>query len=210
VPEPSTDIARTKEAGRELTFAPAEISDVDIVVALVQAAYRGETSRQGWTYEADLLEGQRTDAEAVQAIIESPDAMVLLAHRPGSQPGSQLGSQPALRPGSKEQELVGCCELAKHTGGVAYFGMFAVWPHLQGEGIGGHLLNEAEEVARRRWGAERMRMTVISRREALIDYYRRRGYVPTGRHEPFPYGDERFGRPLTDDLEFAVLEKVLD
>jgi hypothetical protein len=36
-----------------------------------------------------------------------------------------------------------------------------------------------------------------------------RGYHKTGETEPFPYGDDRFGAPLRDDLSFLVLEKDL-
>jgi hypothetical protein len=53
-------------------------------------------------------------------------------------------------------------------------------------------------------------MTVIFLRTTLIAWYERRGYRLTGEIEPFPYGDERHGRPLRDDLHFVVLEKHLD
>ena len=36
-------------------------------------------SRAGWTTEADLLDGQRTDAAAVRSIIDADDRFVLLA-----------------------------------------------------------------------------------------------------------------------------------
>jgi hypothetical protein len=54
-----------------------------------------------------------------------------------------------------------------------------------------------------------MRMTVIVQRDELIAWYGRRGYRRTGRFEPFPYGDERFGIPRRDDLRFEVLVKDL-
>ncbi|MEO6627712.1 MAG: GNAT family N-acetyltransferase, partial [Aquihabitans sp.] len=44
-----------------LVFGAATEADVDEIVALVESAYRGPSSRQGWTTEADLLEGQRVD-----------------------------------------------------------------------------------------------------------------------------------------------------
>ncbi len=46
-------------------------------------------------------------------------------------------------------------------------------------------------------------------RAELIALYERRGYGRTGITRPFPYGDERFGIPLRDDLRFEVLEKPL-
>lgn len=170
------------------TFRFAVPQDVDAIVALVHSAYRGDVSRQGWTTEADLLDGQRTDDLEVRSLIELVDSRLLLAFEEG--------------------ELVGSCHL-KRSGpeGGAYFGMFAVRPGLQGTGIGTALLSEAERTARSAWGARRMRMTVIRQREDLIAWYRRRGYELNGVREPFPYGDERFGIPLRDDLEFVVLEK---
>jgi hypothetical protein len=54
-----------------------------------------------------------------------------------------------------------------------------------------------------------MDMTVISARADLIAWYERRGYRRTGQMSPFPYGDERFGIPQRDDLEFELLVKRL-
>ncbi len=82
--------------------------------------------------------------------------------------------------------------------------MFAVRPDQQSSGIGGVVLHEAARLATT-WGCTELRMTVIRQRTDLIAWYVRRGYRPTGETLPFPYGDERFGRPRRDDLEFAVL-----
>jgi len=162
---------------------PATLDDVDAVVALVESAYRGESSRAGWTTEADLLDGQRTDAREVAEVL--PDTLVAVE-----------GGEP-----------VGSCVLA-HKGDVGYFGMFAVRPTLQGRGVGSALLTAAEHRAKE-LGLPFVEMTVLSGRRELIAYYERRGYADTGERRPFPYGDERFGLPRTDDLEFAVLRKRL-
>jgi GNAT superfamily N-acetyltransferase len=169
-------------------FRPAEPSDVGVVVALVESAYRGETSRDGWTTEADLLAGQRTDTGEVAALIGRPGSLLLLAEVDG--------------------RLAGCCHLERRADGASHFGMFAVDPKSQGRGIGTAVLGEAKRLASR-WGCTRMRMTVVRQREDLIAWYGRRGFEPTGETEPFPYGDERFGVPLRDDLEFVVLESSL-
>ena len=50
-------------------------------------------------------------------------------------------------------------------------------------------------------------MTVVNVRDILIEWYERRGYALTGETRSFPYGDERFGKPLRDDLHFVVLQK---
>ncbi|MFB9369751.1 GNAT family N-acetyltransferase [Kitasatospora sp. NPDC001664] len=172
----------------ELTFRPAGPADVPALVALVESAYRGDSSRAGWTTEADLLEGQRTDAEGVAAVIEAPGSRLLLAERDG--------------------ELLACCQL-EHRGDRAYFGMFSVRPELQGGGVGRQVLAEAERVAGAEWGARELEMTVIEQRADLIAWYERRGFRRTGEFSPFPYGDERFGVPLREDLRFERLTKAL-
>ncbi|MET9467380.1 GNAT family N-acetyltransferase [Streptomyces sp. NPDC006544] len=171
-----------------LTFRSAVEADIPALVELVESAYRGESSRAGWTTEADVLDGQRTDARGVAGIVAHPDGMLLVVERAG--------------------ELVSCCHL-EHRGDHVYFGMFAVRPGLQGGGLGKEVMAEAERRAREQWGAKEMRMTVISVREELIAYYVRRGYERTGEMSPFPYGDERFGVPLRPDLAFELLVKTL-
>ncbi|MET8130699.1 MULTISPECIES: GNAT family N-acetyltransferase [unclassified Streptomyces] len=175
-------------AATGLTFRDATDSDVDALVALIDSAYRGDSSRIGWTTEADILAGQRTDAEAVLAVVQASDSQLLTVERDGT--------------------VVACCQL-EHRGDHAYFGMFAVSPALQGGGLGKVIIAEAERTVREVWGVTEMHMTVISVREDLIAWYERRGYSRTGQMTPFPYGDERFGIPQRDDLRFELLVKPL-
>jgi ribosomal protein S18 acetylase RimI-like enzyme len=175
---------------RMLTFRFARAGDVAAVVALVESAYRGEASRAGWTTEADLLDGRRTDADAISAVIAGPDSVMLLAEAGG--------------------QLVGCCQLERRPHAEAYFGTFAVRPGGQGQGWGGRILAEAERLARDEWGADTMVMSVLAQRPDLTAWYERRGYRRTGETTPFPYGNERFGVPKRPDLSFAVLAKRLD
>jgi ribosomal protein S18 acetylase RimI-like enzyme len=172
-----------------VSFRHATTADVPAIVQLVESAYRGEPSRTGWTTEADLLDGQRTDAEAVAEMLGDPASTLLLAEEAG--------------------QLVGCCGLERRPGGEAYFGMFSVQPLRQGGGVGRQLLAEAERLARDDWAATAMVMTVIEQRAELIAWYERRGYRRTGETEPFPYGNERYGVPRRPDLVFAVLAKPL-
>ncbi|GHF69943.1 N-acetyltransferase [Streptomyces mashuensis] len=169
-------------------FRTATPADVPALVSLVESAYRGDASRAGWTTEADLLDGQRTDAEGVLEVVQRPGSRVLVVEQDG--------------------EPVACCHV-EHRGDHAYFGMFAVRPAAQGGGLGKVVMAQAERLARSEWGAPEMHMTVIRQREELIAWYERRGYRRTGRTSPFPYGDERFGVPLRADLEFELLVKDL-
>lgn len=169
-----------------MTFRKAEIKDSMLISTLVNSAYRGESSKQGWTTEADLLGGQRTDAEKIQEMIEDPDSHIELAENNG--------------------ELHGCVYLKKEKT-VLYFGMLTVNPTLQNQGLGKILLARIEELARA-WDMKTIRMTVISVRKELIEYYERRGYKRTGKTEPFPENDPRFGLPKTK-LEFHEFAKTL-
>jgi ribosomal protein S18 acetylase RimI-like enzyme len=171
-----------------LPFRDATHADVTAIVALVESAYRGDVSRKGWTTEADLLDGQRTDPEGVRALIDRPGSRVVLAERGG--------------------ELVACAHIERH-GESCYFGMFSVRPTTQGAGIGDQVLRECERIAAQEFACRRMDMTVIVQRAELIAWYERRGYARTGERKPFPYGDPRFGLPKRDDLEFIVLAKAL-
>jgi ribosomal protein S18 acetylase RimI-like enzyme len=153
---------------------------------LVNSAYRGESSRQGWTTEADLLDGTRTDAAAIAELMTNPETTVLKY--------------------LEDDKILGCVELRKENGKL-YLGMLTVRPHLQGKGIGKELLKAAEAEAKGQ-NCSSIFMTVISVRQELIDWYLRHGYQLTGQKKPFAFNDPRFGQPK-QKLEFVVLEKKL-
>jgi ribosomal protein S18 acetylase RimI-like enzyme len=171
-----------------IRFRDATCDDVPELVTLVTSAYRGEVSKQGWTTEADMLDGERIDPEVLLRDIERPRSRVVLAERGGV--------------------MLACAHVAEDDG-AGYFGMFSVRPELQGAGLGKQLLAEAERIVRDDWHLPAMRMTVIDIRDELIAFYERRGYRRTGIHKAFPYGDPRYGIPKRDDLRFEVLEKRL-
>ncbi|MFH8371787.1 GNAT family N-acetyltransferase [Streptomyces sp. NPDC018031] len=187
------ETASTTRSAPELNFRAATPTDVPDLVGLIESAYRGDASRVGWTTEADLLDGQRTDADGVAAVVNDAESRLMAAERDG--------------------ELVACCQLQRRRTGagetVAYFGMFAVRPALQAAGLGRAILAEAERFAAESWGAREMHMTVISVREELIAWYERRGYRRTGEMTPFPYDDDRGGVPRQPGLEFELLVKPL-
>ncbi len=160
--------------------------DVSALVSLINRAYRGESSRRGWTTEADLLGGLRIDEAGLAKILDDPDSVVLLVE--------------------KKERIIASVH-ARHTGKQVHLGLFAVDPVLQGEGIGTQLLHYAESEAKRRWGVQAAVMEVISRRDELIAYYERHGYRPTGEIVPFPVS--KLWSPFVESLEMSVLCKLL-
>ena len=172
-----------------MNIRPARSDDIEPLHLLVESAYRGDSAKRGWTHEADLLDGQRTDAESLAAILADPDQRLLLAESEG--------------------QLRGCVQLSRVDGSVAYLGLLTVDPALQAGGLGRALLAHGETYAREQWQSQAMEMTVIRQRAKLIAYYGSRGYVRTGEYRPFPHGNPRFGLPKSDALEFAVLRKPI-
>lgn len=168
----------------ELIISTATRGDIAALNRLVNSAYRGETSRKGWTTEADLLDGIRTDPEALKDMMEQPGAVILKCT-------------------DSKGELRGCVFLKK-TETQLYLGMLTVSPELQGGGIGKKLLEASEQYAREH-DCTRIVMTVISIRDELIAWYERKGFRTTGEKSPFPK-DPRFGIPK-QELEFVVMEK---
>ena len=162
-------------------------ADLPAIATLVNTVYRGADGRQGWTSEADLVGGQRTDADALRTDLDRKAGARLLILR-----------------NDDDRALLGCVWLEPgDEADVWLIGMLTVRPDSQDRGAGRTLLAAAEALARDN-RARRLRMTVISIRDTLIAWYGRRGYEATGELLPFPYGD-----PPRPDLRFMVLEKAL-
>jgi ribosomal protein S18 acetylase RimI-like enzyme len=161
----------------------ATFGDVPALVELARLAYRGG---RGWTSEAALVEGQRTDLEAMLVVLER--SLVLVVEH--------------------ESKLIACCRLDPRPDGVAHFGMFAVDPDHQSDGLGGWLLAQAERVAVERLGAGVVELNVLLQQTALVDWYERLGFVQAGEPKPFP-AHPRFARPTREGLQFAVYRKTV-
>lgn len=172
-------------------FIPVTDDDVPNIVALMNRAYRGSGPSAGWSTEAAYLSGDRTTDDLLRAdLLAKPQASFLKWVEP---PGNGL---------------LGCVWLEPLDDHAWYLGSLATDPDRQNSGLGRTLLAAAERWVRTQ-GGTRIRMTVVNVRDALIAWYLRRGYQLTGETKPFPYGDNRFGTPLRDDLSFLVLEKDL-
>jgi len=101
----------------------------------------------------------------------------------------------------QDAALVGCV-FVEPKGERGYFGLLSVDPLRQGSGIGGRLVDAAEEQCRRA-GCRAIDIRVVNLRKELPPYYRGRGYQETGR-EPFPTGE-----PTKLPCEFVVMSKSL-
>ena len=170
-----------------LSISKAEKQDAGQIAALVNSAFRGECSRQGWTTEDDLVMGRRTETEEILRLISSDDSMFLLC--------------------KTDAELVGSVHMQKQ-GEQVCVGMLAVSPPLQGRGIGKQLLLAAEQAAQQTWAVNKSVMSVIASRNELIAFYQRNGYRRTGVSKAFPLKPELW-TPKFDDLRLEILEKIL-
>jgi len=169
-----------------MPVSKAALADVPQLNLLVNSAYRGETSKQGWTTEADLLDGLRIDEETLTSYFEN-DKIIILKN-------------------TDENGLINGCVYLEVRAPKLYVGMFSVSPALQGKGIGRDLLLAAEKQAKE-LNLHTLSMTVISVRHELINWYERRGYKATGETLPF-HTDEKFGI-AKQHIELMVLEKSL-
>lgn len=169
---------------QSLHFSLASDDDVPQLEKLVNSAYRGDSSKQGWTTEADLLDGIRTDEQGLKQMIHQSNAVILKCT-------------------NDNNALLGCVYLQKQQLKM-YLGMLTVSPLIQAQGIGKELLKAAEAYAKAQ-DCLFITMTVIAVRKELIEWYERRGYQQTAERKPFP-NDPRFGIPK-QDLEFLVMEK---
>jgi ribosomal protein S18 acetylase RimI-like enzyme len=167
---------------------PAVEADYPAIIELANLAYRGTGPSASWNIE-NFIEGQRLNDSLLREDLASKPNAHLLTYR------DELGG-----------ELLGTVLLDPQQNGVWYLGLLTIRPDLQNRQLGRALLAAAEEFAKQH-GSRRIEMTVINVRDILIAWYQRRGYTLTTETRPFPYGDERFGRPLRDDLYFIVLQK---
>ena len=170
-----------------LTFRNAKISDSPQIATLVNSAYRGESSRAGWTTEAELLDGVRTQPDGVDVLIKTPYSLILL--------------------GLMGDEIIASMHL-QLVAEAAFLGMFAVKPTGQAVGVGKAMMSQAEIVVQQRWHAKKILMDVISVRHELIAFYERRGYARTGKISVFPVSRDLW-TPKAVDLKLARMEKVL-
>ncbi len=152
----------------------------------INRAYRGDSSKAGWTTEADLIDGTRTDANLIREVIDNEDSTLLLL--------------------TEGHQIIACVEL-RIEGHKTYLGMLTVDPTRQGQGLGKKMMAAAEAHAKSN-GSRMIYMTVLTPRKELIAWYERHGYKNTGQTKPFAFNDPRYGQPK-EPLEFVILTKKL-
>src|SRR5712671_2564138 len=108
----------------------ATTADAPALVALVNSAFRGDSSKAGWSTEADLLGGQRVDVEGLREMIAAPGHVILLSEQ--------------------DHAPIACVHLER-TGDDCYLGLLTIRPTLQNQGLGRQLLEAAERFAVEHW-----------------------------------------------------------
>ena len=163
-----------------LCFEKAAINQAQAISDLINLTYRGTT---GWTTEAEIIHGDRTNRQEIEAAMMNPSGHLFVVN--------QLSMPAACIYITSEKEH-------------AYIGFFSVHPSLQGQGFGNYMLEQAEIFARDFLLAHKFVLFVISQRPELIAFYQRRGYRGTGRIEVFP---SYLGVPKITGLTIEYLEK---
>ena len=175
-----------------LIIQKAELVDAEAIAKLINSAYRGETSRKGWTTEADILDGLRTTTSEIGKTIKRANTFILI--------------------GVLKDEIVAtvCCEWQELAfKDTVHFGMIAVKPSLQNKGYGKTLIQAAEAICLREWRVVGFHMTVISMRHELIAFYERLGYKRTGEFADFPIKSDLW-QPKVEGLNLQYLAKLVE
>lgn len=168
----------------QYNIQPAIAPDVPAIIKIVNSAYHGQADSKSWTSEGHLVSGPRITEENLHNYIQQPNITI-------------------LRCADEQGSIVGCVLLEKKQD-TLYLGMLSVDPQIQASGIGKLLLSAAETFARQHQ-YKTITITVIDRRVELIDWYKRKGYKPTGNVIPFTNPSST----ALDNFSFVELQKDL-
>ncbi|CAF0864103.1 unnamed protein product [Adineta steineri] len=175
-----------------LTYRVATTSDCDLLVPLINNAYRGLLSYQGWTNETELVPVSRTNPNNLLNLINTDGNIILMFF------------------GENDQILKGCISLLHQTESKsARIGLFSVRPDLQARGYGKFILSTAENYALNNWNVEYIELSALIQRPELIAYYSRRGYIDTGKRQPFIITTVPSECTMRDDLELCTMVKYV-
>lgn len=163
-------------------------ADIPALNVLVHKCYRGPESFQGWTSEANMLDGNRTTPERLAREMSNPSIKFLKGL-------------------NEDGEMIACC-LTQQQDDAVFTGMLCVQPHLQGSGLGKKMMAAVGAWAKEN-NCSKIKIEVISARKELVQWYERQGFVRTGKATPFPPPTIEFGIPK-DDFILMEMEKPLD
>ncbi|AHG19223.1 hypothetical protein Z042_06025 [Chania multitudinisentens RB-25] len=163
----------------------AYLADAQAITNLVNMAYRPEAGRQGWTHEIGLVSGARITVEQVAALLDSRSTILVMRN---------------------DDRILACVQIEPSDNQSCYISMLATAPEAQGNGIGKQMLAAAESLAVAEYSACVFKMSVLSPRQELLAYYKRRGYVLSGYSEHYPVAAE-VGIPMIAGLQLLGLEK---
>ena len=164
-------------------FQKSDFEDLNLIVDLVNSAYRGIDGPRRWTTEAHLVQGDRLILDDLRRLIADCDSEFFVGYLDGN--------------------LISCIAIKKY-GPVTEFGTFAVDPSLQGFGYGKDILSFAESKASSYSSA--FQVTVVSQNSDLVGFYQRRGYKETGQRLAYPIG-QNVGKPKVKNIDLTVLQK---
>jgi ribosomal protein S18 acetylase RimI-like enzyme len=168
-----------------ITFREANIKDIPQIVDLVNISYRSKDLK-GWTSEVDIVDGDRINPEQVKELFKEDSKLLVMFDN---------------------HELIGCVHIQKNYSSC-YIGMLTTHPKVQNIGFGKRLLTLAEEYSIENYSVNFFKMSVLSVRKELINFYERRGYKLTGDSEPYPV-DANVGTPLSLGIQVLHLKKEI-
>lgn len=149
----------------------ADDGDVEMLTALINRAYEPA--------ESFLYDGPRVTAGEIRQKLHR-DAFLMVIGRESETRGAVY---------------VEC------RGEIGYFGLLAVPPEHQGNGVGQSLVRAAEQFCRNA-GCHTLEIEVVNHRRSLISYYAKCGYAVTG-ERPFNFD------MLRVPSHFLILRKAL-
>lgn len=175
-----------------LIYRIATEEDSELLTNLVNMSYSGELSNQGWTNENGLVVGSRTTVDKILNILKNDQYVILIFFDPIN------------------HHLIGCISIQhKSESNAACLSIFAVRPDQQARGYGKFILNTAESYAKDQWNVKSIELNVILQRPELMAYYKRRGYIDTGRREAFTVEQCQFDSSACCTLERCFMMKKI-
>lgn len=160
----------------------AKLQDAFAISQLLNDAYRGPDS---WTSEYELVSGARASVNAIKNALKDSDIRYLVC--------------------KNSNTLLGCVSIT-FVANEAYIGALAVLPARQRQGLGSHLLKEAEQICSQDFGVTLFSLAVVEGQDNLLSFCEHRGYRKTGYVEPYPK-HLKIGTPKFSDLKIEYLMK---